>query len=91
MKQIKYRKLTHVMENKALVGFRAGAERNAWIVVDGKKATRVTIPKIHSGDIPVGTVRSIQSQLSMSEPDFMDFVDCPMSGAQFADHMRTLL
>ena len=79
------------MENKALVDFRSGSERSAWVVVDGKKATRVTMPKVHRGDIPPPTARSIRDQLAMSDDDFMDFVDCPMSGAQFADHMRTLL
>jgi len=70
---------------------RSGHERNIWAVIDGKRVLRVTLPKVHSGEVPVGTAESIRKQLHLDKEQFPRFADCPMGGPEYEHHLRDLM
>ena len=88
LRNIKYRELTGALEGKVKLDFRHGKERNAWFVLDGEKRLRVTAPKEHSGNVPVGTAKAIRKQLKLTTSQFLELVACPMTGEDFRDLIR---
>ncbi len=68
--------------------FREGKERNAWYRLDGKALFPVQMPKVHRGNVPIGTVNAIRQQLHLTTPDFQNFVACPLSAAGFETLIR---
>ncbi len=83
-----YREITGALENKLGLPFRSGKERIAWYVVDNVQRLRVRAPKVHKGDIPVGTLNSIRRDLQLTSPQFGDLVKCPMSSGDFEQLVR---
>jgi hypothetical protein len=85
---MKYRRVTSALEDKLGLDFRQGKDRSAWFILDGKKRLRVTLPKTHSGDLAVGTLRAIRKQLTLATSEFVDLVSCPMTGPDFVELAR---
>lgn len=89
---LKYREVTGAIEKK-VPGPRTsgGHERNRWAVINGMRVLRVTFPKIHTGDIPPGTLNSIRKQLRLDRMRFDAFVDCSMTGTEYEAHLQGLI
>lgn len=87
---VTYRQLTHALKHKAGVDPEATRERNEWIERGGKKLLRVTFPKVHRGDLPVGTENGIRRDLQLSRPEFIDFYACPMTAGDFEAHLERI-
>ena len=83
-----YREVTAALEDKLGLPFRSGAERTAWYEVDGVQVLRVTAPREHRGNVPVGTLNAIRSQLHLTTPQLADLFRCPMSGRDYDDLVR---
>lgn len=83
-KQFTYRQVTAALELKLGIDFRPGSERNGWYYSQGVKITRITLPHIHHGDIPTGTLHEIRKQTLLSTPQFTDLLECPMTRAGYA-------
>ncbi|MBI4339163.1 MAG: hypothetical protein HY680_04340 [Chloroflexi bacterium] len=87
-KQFTYRQVTDALERKLGIYFGQGSERNGWYYSQGVKITRITLPHIHHGDIPAGTLHEIRKQTLLSTPQFADLVECPMTGAGYATALQ---
>jgi hypothetical protein len=74
--------------DKLRVHFRTGQERNAWFKIDDKPVLLITAPKIHRGDVPVGTADAIRKQLLLSRDLFDDLVKCPLTGPDYEGLIR---
>ncbi len=83
-----HRKVSGALTGKLGLDYRGGKERNAWYIIDGVQVLRITAPKVHSGDIPPGTLGSIRNQTRLSTRQFQDLVNCPMSGADYEAFIR---
>jgi hypothetical protein len=70
---------------------RSGHELNVWAEIDGRRVLRLTVPKVHGGDVPAGTVASMSKQLRLSAEQFRDLAQCRMTGAEYERHIRTRL
>ena len=88
---MKYKKIISALDTKIPGDKRSGKEMNCWIKIEGRKVTRVTYPKQHRGDIPIGTLRSIRNQLKLNNKQFDDFVECPMTRTDYENHLRNLI
>ena len=88
---MKYRKIISALDTKVPGDRRSGKELNCWIKIGGRKVTRVTYPKQHRGDMPIGTLRSIQKQLQLNNKQFEDFIECPMTRTDYENHLRDLI
>jgi len=88
LRNVKYRDLITALERKVGLDFRQGKERNAKYELNGKVRLRVTAPKKHGSDILPGTAKAIRSQLALDTGQFLDLVNCPMTGADFEEIMR---
>lgn len=76
-----------VCENKLDIEFRAGGkEYNGWFEHNGKKITRITVPKGRK-PIPRRTYQKMAEQLRLTIPEFDDFLACPF---KFKDYMESL-
>jgi hypothetical protein len=85
---IHYGELTRALETKARLDFRAGKERNAWYILDGKKVLRVTAPKRRGATVPTGTAHEIRKNLKLTTPQFKDLIACPISGSDYEKIIR---
>ena len=88
LRNIKYRDLITALEEKVGLDFRQGKERNAKYELDGKVRLRVTAPKKHGADVLPGTAGAIRRQLALRTTEFLDLVNCPMTGAGFEEVVR---
>lgn len=88
-KQYNYREVTRTFENKLSIDFGTGGERNGWYLHGGKKIVRITLPHIHRGDIPKGTLNNIKNQTRLSSREFEELVDCTMSDADYETALRS--
>lgn len=84
----KPRELRSGIERKLRLAFRAGSERNAWIQLDGRDVLRVTMPKVHKGDVPIGTLSEIRKQLALTREQFDRLIACPMSATDYENLIR---
>nr|BAL54675.1 hypothetical protein HGMM_F17E10C05 [uncultured Acetothermia bacterium]BAL58339.1 hypothetical protein HGMM_OP1C034 [Candidatus Acetothermum autotrophicum] len=69
------------------VVIRNTGEMQAWIIVDGKRVTRVTIPH-GRGPLKKGTAKSICNSLKLNTKQCTDFIQCPMSGKDYIKVLR---
>lgn len=67
-----------VCEKKLGIVFRSGGELNGWVVADGRKIARLTVPK-GKKPIPPKTYQSMAKQLRLATKDFDRLLDCPLS------------
>lgn len=84
----KHRDLQRGIEHKLQLSFSSGSERNAWIQIDGRAVLRVTLPKVHSGDVREGTLGEIRKQLALTKAQFELLISCPMTGPQYEELIR---
>ena len=85
------RDLSNAIEAKLPGHHRGSKETNHWVVIDGKKQFRVTCPKVHAGDVKVGTAKSIREQMRLTDSEFEDFVACTLTGPTYEALIRTKL
>ena len=79
--------VARVLKQKLNLQFRKGKEANGWFELDGRKILRVTVPK-GRGDLAFGTARSIRDQLKLSNSQFADLANCPLSGKDYEEIIR---
>lgn len=84
----KPRELRQGIEQKLRLRFRGGSERNAWFQLDGRAVLRVTMPKIHKGEVRDGTLGEIRKQLALTKPQFELLISCPMTGPEYESLIR---
>lgn len=65
-------------ETKLGIEFRDGKEFNGWYTLNGKKYSRITVPK-GKKHIPMGTYKSMARQLNLTVSQFDEFLDCPLT------------
>jgi len=65
-------------EKKLGIEFRAGNEFNGWLILNGKKTARITIPKGRK-PIPPKTYKSMALQLKLTVDELDRLLDCPRS------------
>ena len=66
-------------ENKLEINFKKGGkEFNGWVVVEGIKTARITIPKGRKKVQP-GTYGSMATQLRLRITEFDDLLECTLS------------
>lgn len=81
--------IAHAIEKKVAPKPRSKTEKNVWYMLDSKKVLRVTYPH-GNGMLPKGTTKSIINQLRLSNDQFKDLVDCPMSASDYEKFIRSL-
>jgi hypothetical protein len=64
-----------------------------WYRLDGKKELRITLPNVHgdSGSISTGFLQQIKKSLRLSNREFEDLVECPLTGEDFEGIVRARL
>ena len=64
-----------------------------WYVLDGKQSVRVTMPNTHggSGSLSTGFITSIRNNLRLSNREFEDLIDCPLTSEEFEELIRDRL
>ncbi|VAW42120.1 hypothetical protein MNBD_CHLOROFLEXI01-2910 [hydrothermal vent metagenome] len=69
---------------------RSAPHRKYWYYLDGKKHHRITLPNIHggSGSISTGFLQKIRNQLSVTNPQFIDLINCPLSAKEYEKIIR---
>ena len=85
---VDYAEVTRALERKVGLDFRAGRERVAWYVLEGKKLFIVHAPKTHRGDLRPGTAAGIRNDLKLTTTQFRQLVACPISGADYEQIVR---
>lgn len=81
------RKAVETKPGAGNVKIRGTGEMQAWIIVDGKKVARVTIPH-GKGPLKKGTAKNICNSLKLSTKQCVDFIQCPMSGKEYIELLR---
>lgn len=81
--------VAHVIEKKLSAKPRSKSEKNVWYILDNKKVLRVTYPH-GQGVLAKGTAKSIINQLKLSNNQFKNLVDCPMSATDYESFIRSL-
>ena len=74
------------LEQKLGIDFRQGREQNGWYCIGQDKILRVTVPKEHGGghdSLTKGVARKVINQLRLTNYEFLDLYNCPMSGADY--------
>ncbi|MDY7079413.1 MAG: hypothetical protein SXV54_21075 [Chloroflexota bacterium] len=61
-----------------------------WYVLDGKKEIKVTLPNVHggSGSISIGFLQQIKRGLRLTNRQFEDLVNCPLTADEFETIIR---
>jgi hypothetical protein len=61
-----------------------------WYYLDGKKELRVTLPNIHggAGSVSTGFLQQIKRSLRLSNREFEELVDCPLTAEEFETLLR---
>ena len=80
---MKSSEVRHAVEKKTEHHIRRRKEINYIIFRQGRRVSRVTIPHGRK-DLKVGTERSTRNQSRLDKNQFKAFVDCPLSGADYA-------
>lgn len=74
------------LEQKLDIDLGHGREQNGYYCIGQKKILRVTVPKEHGrghGSLTPGVAKKIISQLRLTNGEFHDLYNCPMSGADY--------
>lgn len=70
----------HTFENKLEIEFRHGDHPVGWFVLNDKKVLQITVVNVHRGSsVAPGTLKSIINQRKLSNSEFQDRIECPMS------------
>lgn len=72
------------------LSIRTGEEKFSWYYLNGKKLFPVTVGNLHHGNVPKGTAHSFIRSLQLDNSRFADLMNCPMSGAEFHEHIKRL-
>ncbi|MCH8290572.1 type II toxin-antitoxin system HicA family toxin [Candidatus Poribacteria bacterium] len=75
--------IRHAIERKTEYQIRRRKEINYVIFRQGQRISRVTVPHGRK-DLKTGTERSIRNQLLLDKEQFKDFVNCLLSGEDYA-------
>jgi len=75
-------KIKSVCETKLEISFRGRKENNGWYFYEGRRAARITVPKGRH-KVPKGTYRSMARQLFLSDPEFDELLECPMTRKKY--------
>jgi len=81
------RDIKNICSGKLRIEFKPGKESNGWYWLDGKKATRITIPKGRK-PVPRGTYQSMAKQLKLQVPEFDQLLGCGLSSNQYEILLR---
>jgi len=81
--------IAHAIENKLSIKPRSKNEKNVWYILDDKKVLRITYPH-GNGTLPKGTTKSIINQLKLSNIQFKNLIECPMSASDYEKLIRSL-
>jgi hypothetical protein len=84
--QIKKSALTKIFE-KLKLEVRSTTHRYGWLTYQGKKILRVHYSH-GRGDIPGKVSDKIRSQLKLSQIDFKDIIDCPLSLEDYIEILK---
>lgn len=87
---MKAKEVHDAIRNKTDVEPRPSKELNSWIWRNGRKITRVTVPKGRD-TLRKGTENSIRKQLLLGKPQFRDFVSCKMTATGYGRHLDDLI
>ncbi|MFC1912119.1 hypothetical protein ACFLXG_03075 [Chloroflexota bacterium] len=88
----KTRGVTNCLENKLGIDFGSGSERTGWYWFSDRKILRVTIPKEHGGSsISPGVAKRIISSLRLTNNEFYDLYQCPMSGKEYQNKIKNMI
>lgn len=68
----------NVCERKLNIVFRCNKECNGWFEYEGKKISRITVPKGRK-PIPAKTYKSMAKQLKLSVEDMDNLLACPLN------------
>jgi hypothetical protein len=79
------KKIKKTCENKLKMSFRTNKECNAWYYLNGKKITKITIPKQKGGNntIKKGTLASMARQMKLNQTQFKDLINCPLKKNEY--------
>lgn len=84
--------VTNCLERKLDINFRHGSERNGWYCIGDKVILRVTVPKEHGGrSITPKVAKKIISSLRLTNDEFSDLYNCPMSGSVYRGKVEALI
>ena len=61
-----------------------------WYYLDGRKQHMIKLPNIHggSGSISTGFLQNIRNQLMLTNDQFVDLVNCPLSSEEYEQIIR---
>lgn len=83
----KKQEIKNTVEKKLGLNPRKGKENNAWYSVDGKNRFRITYPN-GKGELKKGTLSKIRDQFHLTNDEFSDLINCPMSSTQYESLIR---
>ena len=84
--------VTNCLEKKLDIDFRHGSERTGWYCVGDKMILRVTVPKEHGGgSITLKVVKKVISSLRLTNDEFHNLYNCPMSGSDYRHKVESLI
>lgn len=66
------------LENKLMISFRSNKHHNGWMLLEGKKVARVTVP-LGRKVISIGVFKNIADQLKLSVNEFENLLSCSLS------------
>lgn len=80
------------MESKLSLKFRGGKEPTTWYWLDGKPVLRVTVTNVHGSDnLSKGVAKSLKNSLKLSLKELKMLYDCPMSGKDYENKIRSMI
>ena len=91
----KTRKVKNFLDAKLQIEWlKGGRELKGWYCIDGKKVLKVFIPHTHGGgsgdSITHDVLRDLKNNLKVTEQEFSDLYECPMSGAEYKNKIRKI-
>ncbi len=84
--QIKKNQISKVFA-KLNMEVRSTKHNYGWLIVDGKKILRVYYSH-GRGDIPARITDKIRGQLKLSQRDFKDLIDCPLTLKRYLEILK---
>jgi len=84
--------VTNCLEKKLSIDFGSGGERTGWYYIGEKKILRVTVPKEHGGSsLSPGVAKRVIGSLRLTNNEFRNLYDCPMSGSDYRQKVESLI
>jgi hypothetical protein len=91
----KTKKVTNVISNKLNITLEDGKELNGWYWLDDVKRFKVFVPHQHGGgkgdSISKHVYKDIKNNLKVTEEEFDNLYECPMSGTDYANKIRKMI